>query len=612
MSTSSHPNGADAQHGLKNGESSNSRVPLTKNAKRRAKKRQATASQPERNEQEQDPATRSQSTIQTPERPIPSEQSSSFSLASLDQHSETYKAFANVFSRFGTTAGADDKPDRGPEKGQVIYSDDEMLSDSDATDAEQPKLSKRKQKKLQRLTVAELKQLVKRPEVVEWSDVTATDPRLLVQLKSQRNTIPVPPHWSQKRDYLQNKRGIEKAPFQLPSYIAGTGIATMKDALNEKEAEKTLKNKTRERVQPKMGKMDIDYQKLHDAFFRFQTKPPMSIFGETYYEGKENETKFKERRPGDLSDELKEALSIPPLAPPPWLIAMQRYGPPPSYPHLKIAGLNAPIPEGAQWGFHPGGWGRPPVDESGRPLFGGPAVSQGEEKNGFGEAVQKELWGELEPEEEEESDAESDEDEGDSDQDSADMGDGLADGLQTPSGMETPSGFASVTSTVPGGLETPGFLELRKDGRGGSDSTFEDEQQDDGRPKQLYQVIPETGTSVRGFMGSEKAYALQSLGGANGQNPQVLGAEERGTKRKHQQGGVDVALDPSELELSQEELQERFEKARRADVASKQPGGADREEVSAVREELSRQRQTSLPEISPSAKADIHAMGSMK
>lgn len=65
-----------------------------------------------------------------------------------------------------------------------------------------------------------------------------------------------------------------------------------------------------------------------------------------YYEGKEFETKLKEKKPGDLSEELKEALSIPPLAPPPWLISMQRYGPPPSYPNLRIAGLNAPIPEG--------------------------------------------------------------------------------------------------------------------------------------------------------------------------------------------------------------------------------------------------------------------------
>ena len=56
--------------------------------------------------------------------------------------------------------------------------------------------------------------------------------------------------------------------------------------------------------------------------------------------------------------------------PPPWLINMQRYGPPPSYPDLKIAGLNAPIPPGAQFGYQPEGWGKPPVDENGDPLYG--------------------------------------------------------------------------------------------------------------------------------------------------------------------------------------------------------------------------------------------------
>lgn len=44
-------------------------------------------------------------------------------------------------------------------------------------------------------------------------------------------------------------------------------------------------------------------------------------------------------------------------------LCFQRYGPPPSYPHLKIPGLNAPIPPGASFGYHPGGWGKPPVDE---------------------------------------------------------------------------------------------------------------------------------------------------------------------------------------------------------------------------------------------------------
>jgi hypothetical protein len=70
--------------------------------------------------------------------------------------------------------------------------------------------------------------------------------------------------------------------IRLPrsAYIADTGIATQRDAIKEKEETQTLKQKSRERVQPKMGKIDIDYQKLHDAFFRFQTKPKLTSFGE--------------------------------------------------------------------------------------------------------------------------------------------------------------------------------------------------------------------------------------------------------------------------------------------------------------------------------------------
>jgi splicing factor 3B subunit 2 len=55
--------------------------------------------------------------------------------------------------------------------------------------------------------------------VVEAHDVTAADPKLLVFLKSYRNTVPVPRHWCHKRKYLQGKRGIEKQPFALPGTI---------------------------------------------------------------------------------------------------------------------------------------------------------------------------------------------------------------------------------------------------------------------------------------------------------------------------------------------------------------------------------------------------------
>jgi splicing factor 3B subunit 2 len=214
----------------------------------------------------------------------------------LDVKDAALEAFSDVFARFQLPPDEDivssiyplhvlsltphqDEKHTGPVKGEVIYSDDDMDSASDS-DTEKKPLSKKKQRKLARLTVAELKQLVKKPEVVEWTDVTAADPRLLLHLKSHRNTIPIPIHWSAKRDYLQGKRGIEKPPFQLPAYIADTGIATMRDAVKEKEANMSLKAKTRERVQPKMGKVDIDYQKLHDAFFKFQTKPPVTGFGE--------------------------------------------------------------------------------------------------------------------------------------------------------------------------------------------------------------------------------------------------------------------------------------------------------------------------------------------
>lgn len=64
------------------------------------------------------------------------------------------------------------------------------------------KLSKRKLKKLTRLSVAELKQLVSRPDVVEMHDVTARDPKLLVQLKAHRNTVQVPRHWCFKRKVI--------------------------------------------------------------------------------------------------------------------------------------------------------------------------------------------------------------------------------------------------------------------------------------------------------------------------------------------------------------------------------------------------------------------------
>ena len=73
----------------------------------------------------------------------------------------------------------------------------------------------------------------------------------------------------------------------------------MREALQEKEEQKGMKSKMREKVRPKLGKIDIDYQKLHDAFFKWQTKPRMTLHGDLYYEGKEFEIRLKEQKPGE-------------------------------------------------------------------------------------------------------------------------------------------------------------------------------------------------------------------------------------------------------------------------------------------------------------------------
>ena len=65
---------------------------------------------------------------------------------------------------------------------QKLSSDEE----DDEEAKEEPKMSKKKLRKLNRLTVAQLKQLVERPDVVEMHDVSAMDPKLLIQLKVRR------------------------------------------------------------------------------------------------------------------------------------------------------------------------------------------------------------------------------------------------------------------------------------------------------------------------------------------------------------------------------------------------------------------------------------------
>jgi splicing factor 3B subunit 2 len=119
-------------------------------------------------------------------------------------------------------------------KARMFEDEEEEEREKLEKNKEEPKLSKKKLKQQTRLSVAALKQLVNRPDVVEMHDVTALDPKLLVHLKATRNTVAVPRHWCAKRKYLQGKRGFEKPAFDLPDFIKRTGIQGMREALNEK------------------------------------------------------------------------------------------------------------------------------------------------------------------------------------------------------------------------------------------------------------------------------------------------------------------------------------------------------------------------------------------
>lgn len=231
---------------------------------------------------------------------------------------------------------------------------------------------------------------------------------------------------------------------------------------------------------------------------------------------------MKEKKPGILSPELSAALGMQDGAPPPWLINMQRYGPPPSYPTLRIPGLNAPLPPGASYGYQPGGWGKPPVDEYGRPLYGDVfGTSSIQEYDAICAGIDKKaLWGSYEVQEEEEEEEGDEEEESEEEEDEdADVGakqravlEGEDDGLATPATFAD-NGWIDTTESIVdlrkriGGLETP-------DTNAG------------GAPRELYQIMKETKVHATGgqIFGSDRLYSLPGQNGANGDTSVQLGS----------------------------------------------------------------------------------------
>jgi len=253
-------------------------------------------------------------------------------------------------------------------------------------------------------------------------------------------------------------------------------------------------------MNPKLGKIDIDYEVLHNAFFKFQEKPTMSRHGDVYYEGKEDEVKMNSYRPGKLSEALRQALGISEFAPAPWVVNMQRYGPPPSYPYLKIPGLNAPLPDGS-------GYGGRLLDEHGRPILYGREYEE--------EPVDKTLWGEPMEEDIEEQ-----------------LGEPEMETLEPRTESELRSGISSVVS----GMETPD-IELQKRPA----QTYQPAQTSTYNPKDtvarpLYQVLETTQTKVgSNIYGSTYGYVIPGSTDQNNQQQTEQPGPQKETKEKTQE-----------------------------------------------------------------------------
>ena len=131
-------------------------------------------------------------------------------------------------------------------------------------------------------------------------------------------------------------------------------------------------------------------------------------------------------------------------------------------------------------------------------------------------------------------------------------------GLKTPGeGLMTPSG---ISTTVSAGLETPDNIELRKRKQIEADMEGEED-------RVLYKILPEKAASIgASMMGSSKVYDLSSA------------------KKVHDlsgiASGIEMALNPDELEMDSELLQSRYDQQMRAQKGAGGGAGVEREDMS--------------------------------
>ena len=160
---------------------------LTKNQKRRLKKKQ------QKKEQREKKLAEENKPISDKPPPPPKEEDVEVQYVSaqnaIKEDDPSMAEFAAIFDKFASaeslcgTQVEDPEAEKAKADEAAAKKDADEEEDSDSDDDDKPKMSRKQRKKLKRLSVAELKQLVARPDKVEAHDVTAADPRLLVFLK---------------------------------------------------------------------------------------------------------------------------------------------------------------------------------------------------------------------------------------------------------------------------------------------------------------------------------------------------------------------------------------------------------------------------------------------
>lgn len=194
-------------------------------------------------------------------------------------------------------------------------------------DSKPPMVLEPSRKQLRRIskpTLPELKNATTRPELIEWFDVDAPEPYFLVRLKTLPNVVQVPSNWQQRSEMPQFSL---KPQYELPQNITD---AYTQDAR-------------------KGDKLDVDYDKMHDAFFSDDTKKPeltLLPYGrvvdlklrKAYKPTSSPSSSHLSSRavgPPPPSQKLLKALGISNQDPLPWEAAARRLGPSPGYAHFR-------------------------------------------------------------------------------------------------------------------------------------------------------------------------------------------------------------------------------------------------------------------------------------